>query len=121
MPKATRSEALFVDCILNHLKPKGRAAIIVPEGVVFKNDNVFKALRKNLMQNGLHEVISLPSGVFQPYSGVKTSVLLIDKEIANSKNEILFMQIENDGFDPGSTKRPIEENDLPEALAILQD
>jgi type I restriction enzyme M protein len=116
---SNRSEALFVDYIVSHLKPKGRAGIIVPEGVIFKNDSAFKDLRKNLLSNGLYAVVSLPGGVFQPYSGVKTSILLLDNEVSKTQSKIMFINIAADGFDLGATKRVIERNDLPEALALL--
>ena len=118
--ESNRSEVLFVDYIANHLKPQGRAGIIVPEGVIFQSGIAYKTLRKNLIENGLYALISLPSGVFQPYSGVKTSILLIDKEFAKKSNEILFIKIENDGFDLGAQRRVNVKNDLPQALQILQ-
>jgi len=116
---SNRAEVLFVDYIINHLKPKGRAGIVVPEGVIFQNGNSYKALRKNLVENGLYSVVSLPAGVFQPYSGVKTSVLFLDNDLAKQKSEIVFIKIVADGFDLGSNKRVILENDLPQALEIL--
>ncbi len=117
--QSNRSEVLFVDYIMNHLRPKGRAAIIVPEGIIFQSATAHRQLRKNLIEDGLYCVASLPSGVFAPYSGVKTSILFFDNEIAGRTNEILFVKIENDGFDPGATKRAIEKNDLPQALEII--
>jgi type I restriction enzyme M protein len=117
---SSRSEALFVDYILSHLKPNGKAGIVVPEGIVFKNDSAFKALRKNLLENGLTAVVSLPGGVFQPYSGVKTSVLVIDKKTSLSRDKVLFVNISADGYDLGATKRPVDKNDLPEAIEILK-
>ncbi len=117
--QSTRSEVLFVDYIMNHLRPKGRAGIIVPEGIIFQSGASHKQLRKNLVEDGLYCVASLPSGVFAPYSGVKTSILFFDNERATSAKEILFVKIENDGFDLGATKRPITKNDLPQALEIL--
>ena len=116
---SNRSEVLFIDYIMNHLKPKGRAGIIVPEGVVFQAGTAYKALRKNLVTNGLYAVVSLPGGVFQPYSGVKTSILLIDNQIGRSRDEIAFIKISADGFDLGSTKRAVEQNDLPTALQVI--
>jgi type I restriction enzyme M protein len=118
--KSNRSEALFVDYIISHLKPKGRAGIVVPEGIIFKNDAAFKDLRKNLLENGLWAVVSLPGGVFQPYSGVKTSIIFMDGERAKSSNKILFINISADGYDLGATKRIIEKNDLPVALDIFK-
>lgn len=116
---SSRSEVLFVDYILNHLKPKGRAGIIVPEGVIFQSGNAYKELRRKLIDNGLYAVISLPGGVFQPYSGVKTSILIIDKEKAATKSEIAFVKISADGFDLGSSKRVVNDNDLPSCVSIL--
>ena len=117
--QSTRSEVLFVDYIMNHLRPQGRAGIIVPEGIIFQSGSSHKQLRKNLVEDGLYAVVSLPSGVFQPYSGVKTSILFFDNELAKQSKEILFVKIENDGFDLGATKRPISKNDLPTVLDIL--
>jgi type I restriction enzyme M protein len=117
--QSSRSEVLFVDYIMNHLRPKGRAGIIVPEGIIFQSGTAHKQLRKNLVEDGLYAVVSLPSGVFAPYSGVKTSILLFNNELAKTSQEILFVKIENDGFDLGATKRPISKNDLPTALEIL--
>lgn len=116
---STRSEVLFVDYIMNHLKPKGRAGIIVPEGIIFKSDTATKALRKALVEDGLYAVVSLPAGVFNPYAGVKTSILLFDNEHAKQSDELLFVKVENDGFDLGAQRRPINKNDLPEALRVL--
>lgn len=118
---SNRAEVLFVDYIMNHLKPKGRAGIVVPEGIIFQSGKAYKELRRNLIENGLFAVVSLPGGVFQPYSGVKTSILLIDNELAKEKSEIAFVKISADGFDLGATKRPVSENDLPGALEFLHE
>lgn len=117
--QSNRSEVLFVDYIINHLRPRGRAGIIVPEGIIFQSGKSHTELRKNLVNDGLYAVVSLPSGVFAPYSGVKTSILLFNNELAKQSKEILFVKVENDGFDLGATKRPINKNDLPQALDIL--
>lgn len=118
--QSTRSEVLFVDYIVNHLKPKGRAGIIVPEGIIFQTGTSYKQLRKNLVENGLYAVVSLPSGVFNPYSGVKTSILLFDNEISKKTSHILFIKIHNDGFDLGAQRRPVVYNDLPLAIDALK-
>ena len=82
--------------------------------------NAHKFLRKKLVEeNYLYAVVSLPAGVFQPYSGVKTSILLIDRALARNSKEILFVKVENDGFDLGAKRNPIEKNDLPEAIEII--
>jgi type I restriction enzyme M protein len=116
---SSRSEVLFVDYIMNHLRPKGRAGIIVPEGIIFQSSIGHKQLRKNLVQDGLYAVVSLPSGVFAPYSGVKTSILLFDNELAKTSTEILFVKIDSDGFDLGAQRRASTKNDLPTALEVL--
>lgn len=116
---STRSEVLFVDYIMNHLRPNGRAGIIVPEGIIFQSGTAHKQLRKNLVEDGLYAVVSLPSGVFAPYSGVKTSILLFNKALSKKNTEILFVKIESDGFDLGAQRRISEKNDLPIALDIL--
>ena len=118
--RSNRSEVLFVDYIAEHLKTGGRAAVIVPEGVIFKSDKAYKQLRKMLVENKfLWAVVSLPSGIFQPYSGVKTSILFLDKKRAKVVDEILFVDVASDGFDLGATRRKIERNDLPEAFKVL--
>jgi type I restriction enzyme M protein len=118
--KAKRSEVLFVDYMAEHLNPSGRAGIIVPEGIIFQSQNAYKALRKMLVENYLWAVVSLPAGVFNPYSGVKTSILFLDRNLARRADEVLFVKVESDGFDLGAQRRPIEKNDLPEALQILE-
>ena len=119
--QASRSEVLFVDYILEHLNVNGRAGIIVPEGIVFKSENAYKQLRKLLVEDGLYAVVSLPSGVFNPYSGVKTSILFFDHQFAKQVDEILFINIEHDGFDLGAQRKRIEENDLEEALLLIRE
>lgn len=118
--KANRSEVLFVDYIMEHLNTVGRAGVIVPEGIVFQSANAYKELRKKLVdENYLYAVVSLPSGVFQPYSGVKTSILLMDKQLAKKTDKILFVEIQNDGFDLGAQRREIDKNDLPQAMEFI--
>jgi type I restriction enzyme M protein len=117
--KAKRSEVLFVDYIAEHLNPSGRAGIIVPEAFIFQSQNAYKALRKMLVENYLWAVVSLPAGVFNPYSGVKTSILFLDRNLAKCTDEVLFVKVENDGFDLGAQRRLIKGSQLPEALKIL--
>lgn len=119
---AKRAEVLFVDYIAEHLNPTGKAGIIVPEGIVFQSANAYKSLRKFLIEdNLLYAVISLPAGVFQPYSGVKTSILLFDKTLAKQKEEILFVKLNNDGFDLGAQRREISGSDIPEIIKIIKN
>lgn len=118
--KANRSEVLFVDYIMEHLNSTGRAGVIVPEGIVFQSANAYKELRKKLVdENYLYAVVSLPSGIFQPYSGVKTSILFMDRQLAKKTDKVLFVEIQNDGFDLGAQRRPIDKNDLPKALELI--
>jgi len=113
---STRSEVLFVDYIMEHLTLDGKAGVIVPEGIIFQSGTAYKALRKKLItENYLWGVVSLPGGVFNPYSGVKTSILLIDRQLAKRSDKIIFFKVENDGYHLGAQRRPIEANDLPEA------
>lgn len=118
---ASRSEVLFVDYIAEHLTPNGRAAIVVPEGIIFQSGGAYKQLREMLVKNSLIAVISLPAGVFNPYSGVKTSILVLDKRLAKKTNNILFVKIENDGYGLGAQRRPIDKNDLPAAVRGLRE
>ena len=117
--QSKRSEVLFVDYIAEHLTPTGRAGIIVPEGIIFQSQTAHKQLRKMLVENYLVAVISLPAGVFQPYSGVKTSILLLDKALAQKTDRVAFFKVENDGFDLGAQRREIAENDLPQVREEL--
>ncbi|MCX9012074.1 MAG: N-6 DNA methylase [Candidatus Methanoperedens sp.] len=117
--QANRSEVLFVDYIMEHISTNGRAGVIVPEGIIFQSANAYKALRKLLVDTHLFAVVSLPSGVFQPYAGVKTSILLMDRTLAKRAPDILFVKIESDGFDLGAQRRPNGKSDLPAALSAL--
>ena len=112
--KAKKSEVLFVDFMAEHLKAGGRAGIIVPQGIIFQSQNAYKELRKRLVEKYLVAVVSLPAGVFNPYSGVKMSILLLDKGLASKTDRIAFYTVKNDGFDLGAQRRPIDKNDLPQ-------
>ena len=119
--KSRRSEVLFVDYMVEHLSAHGRAGIIVPEGVIFQSQNAHKQLRKRLVNECLVAVISLPAGVFQPYSGVKTSILILDKTLAKRTDSVAFFKVENDGYDLGAQRRPIAENDLPDVARAARE
>lgn len=120
--QANRSEVLFVDYIMEHINPTtGRAAVIVPEGIIFQSATAYKALRKLLVEkNFLYGVVSLPAGLFQPYSGVKTSILLLDKTLAKKTDKILFVKIENDGFSLGAQRKELSTSDLPDATNFIK-
>lgn len=119
--KANRAEVLFVDYFMEHLNLKGKAGFVVPEGIIFQSATAYKALRKMMIEeNYLYAVVSLPSGVFNPYAGVKTSILFFDRELAKQTQDILFVKVDKDGYDLGAQRRPIKDNDLPEAIELLK-
>src|SRR3989338_1605616 len=118
---SNRAEVLFVDYMAEHLTNDGKAGIVVPEGIIFQSGSTYKQLRKMLVDNALYAVVSLPAGVFNPYSGVKTSVLFLDKRIVKKTSNILFVKAESDGFGLGAQRREVKDNDLTEALIILQE
>lgn len=118
--QAKRSEVLFVDYIAEHLSSNGRAAIIVPEGIIFQSQTAYVQLRKLLVENYLVAVISLPAGIFNPYSGVKTSILIMDKVLAKQSSTIGFFKIENDGFSLGAQRRENGKDDLPQVKADIE-
>ena len=117
--QSKRSEVLFVDYIAEHLTPNGRAGVIVPEGIIFQSQGAYKQLRKLLVEDYLVAVVSLPAGVFNPYSGVKTSILILDKSLAKRADTIAFFKVENDGFNLGAQRRPIDKDDLPQVCIEL--
>lgn len=117
--QAKRSEVLFVDYMAEHLSSTGRAAIIVPEGIIFQSQTAYKQLRELLVKTALVAIVSLPAGCFNPYSGVKTSILILDKSIARRSNTIAFFKVENDGYGLGAQRRAIDRNDLPQVKTEL--
>ncbi len=121
--QAKRSEVLFVDYMAEHLTPAGRAAIIVPEGVIFQSQTAYKDLRRLLVENYLVAVVSLPAGCFNPYSGVKTSILMLDKSLARQSQTIAFFKVEKDGYGLGAQRRPLcsDKGDKPEHCPAHSD
>lgn len=116
-----RSEVLFVDYMAEHLNPNGRAAIVVPEGIIFQSQSAYCELRRMLVEDKfLVAVISLPAGVFNPYSGVKTSILILDRAAAKASNSIAFFKIENDGFGLGAQRRAVKGSQLGQVKAELR-
>jgi type I restriction enzyme M protein len=117
----TATELLFVKYMIDNLKPNGRCGVIVPEGVLFGSTGAHKELRRVLMQNNRVEaVLSLPGGVFQPYSGVKTSVLIFAK--GGRTERVMFLHASNDGFKlDANHEQPIEADDLPGLIAAFNN
>ena len=114
--QANKAEVLFTDYIAEHLTKNGRAGIIVPNGIVATTQTAYKQLRKMLVDDSLIAVVSLPAGCFMPYSGVKTSILMLDKPLTKKTNHVLFIKVSNDGYDLGAQRREHDKNDLPLAL-----
>ena len=119
--QARRSEVLFVDYIAEHLTANGRAGVIVPEGIIYHSQGAYKQLRNMLVEDYLVAVVSLPAGVFNPYSGVKTSILILDKALAKRTDSVAFFKVESDGFLLGAQRHPIDDNDLPQVQAELSE
>ncbi|MBI1945019.1 MAG: SAM-dependent DNA methyltransferase [Deltaproteobacteria bacterium] len=113
--KTKKTELLFVALILRMLKKGGRSATIVPDGVLFGSSKAHTALRTMLVKdNQLEAVISLPSGVFKPYAGVSTAVLVFSK--GGKTDHVFFYDVGADGFSLDDKREPVGENDLPDAL-----
>lgn len=119
--QSKKSEALFLDYIIEHLSTNGRSAVVVPDGIVANPSNFNVSLRKLALDNGLYCVVSLHGFVFKPYAGAKTSILFFDKSPQYKKDEILFIRLENDGFEKGEQRRKIEEDDLPEITEMIDN
>ncbi|MBF4323093.1 N-6 DNA methylase, partial [Vibrio anguillarum] len=113
--KTKKTELLFVALIQRMLKVGGRSATIVPDGVLFGSSNAHQMLRQHLIEdNQLEAVISLPSGVFKPYAGVSTAILIFTK--GGSTDKVWFYDVENDGYSLDDKRTPIKDNDLPDLV-----
>ena len=112
-----KTELLFVALFLRLLKKGGRCACVVPDGVLFGASKAHKALRKELVENHfLQAVISLPSGVFKPYAGVSTAILVFTKTGAGGTEDVWFYDVKADGFTLDDKRSPTDANDLPDLL-----
>ncbi|MCG2749192.1 MAG: type I restriction-modification system subunit M [Desulfobulbaceae bacterium] len=117
--KTKKTELLFVALILRMLKLGGRSATIVPDGVLFGSSKAHQALRQILVDdNQLEAIISLPSGVFKPYAGVSTAIIVFTK--GGRTKEVFFYDVQADGFSLDDKRDKIETNDLPDVLARWQ-
>ena len=113
----TKSELLFVGLFIEMLKVGGRCACIVPDGVLFGSSNAHKGLRKELVENQyLEAVISLPSGVFKPYAGVSTAILIFTKTNSGGTEDVWFYDMKADGFSLDDKRQPVAENDIPDII-----
>ena len=113
-----KTELLFVSLFIRMLQTGGRCASIVPDGVLFGNSNAHVALRRELVENHtLRAVISMPSGVFQPYSGVSTAILIFTKTGAGGTDKVWFYDMQADGYSLDQKRTEVEENDIPDVVA----
>jgi type I restriction enzyme M protein len=120
-----KSELLFLGLMMKHLAPGGRCAVVLPEGVLFGGNKAHVELRRKLVEDfDLRAVVSLPAGVFKPYAGVKTAVIVFQRPADGKKpsgDKVLFYEVKNDGFDPdkiqgGGRPETPDKNDIPALL-----
>lgn len=112
-----KTELLFLGLILKGLKLGGRAAVIVPDGVLFGNSKAHQVIRKRLIdEHKLEAVISMPSGVFKPYAGVSTGILLFTKTDSGGTDKVWFYDMTADGFSLDDKRNPVTENDIDDIL-----
>lgn len=115
--KTKKTELLFVALFLKLLKPGGRAAVIVPDGVLFGSSKAHKELRRTLVEDQkLDGIVKLPSGVFKPYAGVSTAILLFTKTNSGGTDQVWFYDVQADGFSLDDKRNKIDADDLPDVL-----
>ena len=120
--KTKKTELLFLALFLRMLKVGGRGAVIVPDGVLFGSSTAHKAIRKELVErNWLEAVISMPSGVFKPYAGVSTGILVFTKTGHGGTDKVWFYDMRSDGFSLDDKRTPVAENDIPDIIARFHD
>jgi len=116
--KTKKTELLFLALFLRMLTVGGRGAVIVPDGVLFGSSTAHKAIRKELVDgNRLEAVISMPSGVFKPYAGVSTGILVFTKTGHGGTDKVWFYDMTADGFSLDDKRTPVKENDIPDIIA----
>lgn len=116
--KTKKTELLFLALFLRTLKKGGRCASIVPDGVLFGSSNAHKSIRKEIVENHhLHAIISMPSGVFKPYAGVSTAIMIFTKTGAGGTDKVWFYDMQADGLSLDDKRQPVSENDIPDIIA----
>lgn len=116
--KTKKTELLFLALFLRILKTGGRCACIVPDGVLFGSSKAHKDIRKEIVENHkLEAIISMPSGVFKPYAGVSTAVMIFTKTGVGGTDQVWFYDMKADGYSLDDKRTPIEENDIPDIIA----
>lgn len=120
--KTKKTELLFLALFLKMLKTGGRCACIVPDGVLFGSSNAHKAIRKEIIENNiLQAVISMPSGVFKPYAGVSTAILIFTKTEHGGTDKVWFYDMKADGFSLDDKRTEVKENDIPDIVTRFQN
>ena len=120
--KTKKTELLFLALFLRMLKVGGRCACIVPDGVLFGSSTAHRAIRQALVEgNRLEAVISMPSGVFKPYAGVSTGILIFTKTGHGGTDKVWFYDMQADGFSLDDKRGPAQENDIPDIIARFHD
>ena len=115
--KTKKTELLFLSLFLRILKTGGRCASIVPDGVLFGSSKAHKDIRKEIVENHkLEAVISLPSGVFKPYAGVSTAILILTKTTVGGTDHVWFYDMKADGYSLDDKRQPIQDNDIPDII-----
>jgi type I restriction enzyme M protein len=119
--KTKKTELLFIALMMRLLKPGGRCAVIVPDGVLFGSSKAHLDLRKILVDgHKLEAMISMPSGVFRPYAGVSTGILIFTKTNSGGTDHVWFYDMQSDGFSLDDKRNPVEQNDIPDVLVRWQ-
>ncbi len=120
--KTKKTELLFLALFLRMLKTGGRCACIVPDGVLFGSSAAHKAIRREIIEgNRLEAVISMPSGVFKPYAGVSTAILIFTKTGHGGTDKVWFYDMRADGFSLDDKRSPVQENDIPDIIARFKN
>ncbi len=120
--KTKKTELLFISLFLKQLKPGGRCACIVPDGVLFGSSKAHQELRRTLVEEQkLDAIISMPSGVFKPYAGVSTAVLVFTRTDSGGTNKVWFYDMQSDGLSLDDKREPIAANDIPDVIKKYKD
>lgn len=120
--KTKKTELLFLTLFIRMLKVGGRCACIVPDGVLFGSSTAHKAIRKEIIENNrLEAVVSMPSGVFKPYAGVSTAILIFTKTGHGGTDKVWFYDMQADGFSLDDKRTPVESNDIPDIIARFRN
>lgn len=115
--KTKKTELLFLALFLRILRTGGRVASIVPDGVLFGSSNAHKAIRKEIIEkHKLEAIISMPSGVFKPYAGVSTAIMIFTKTSDGGTDKVWFYDMTADGFSLDDQRQPVKENDIPDII-----